>query len=116
MRKIVASAAMPKVELDGMAFEVRMSDGDVYAAGRGVVAECAQLRVDDPWAVRIAIERICGVIDSALGDGAMLKIAQGKPVSLAFALKVFNAIVESCAARYQAYIRQEYLPAGRGVQ
>lgn len=110
MQKIV-NVEMPKIEIGGMEFELRMSDGDVYAAGRDVVAECAHLQTGDPWAVRIVIERICGVIDEALGSGAMAKIAQGKPVSLAFALKVFNGIVESCAARYSNYIRREYLPS-----
>ncbi len=114
MRKLAFDSKMPKIEIGGMMFELRMSDGDVYAAGRDVVAECAHLQTGNPWAVRAVIERICGMIDEALGSGAMAKIAQGKPVSLAFALKVFNGIVESCSARYSNYIRREYLPAQKG--
>lgn len=111
MQRGKSYAEMPGIEIEGMTFELRMSDGDVYAAGRRVLEDCARLRVIDEFAVKDMIWRICGLIDDALGDGAMAKIAGGRAVTLMFALSVLNVIVQTCAARYQEYIRHEYIPA-----
>ncbi len=111
MRKSAANAENLMIEIHGVRFELQMSDGDIYAAGRHVLEDCARLRVTDEDAVHEMIWRICGLIDDALGEGAITKIVRGRAVTLMSALSILNIIVQTCAARYQEYIRREYLPA-----
>ena len=97
------------VQILGQPFELRMPDGEIYAQGRRVIAQCMALDVRDENAARVLIERICTVTDEALGRGAMAKIAQGRVVTLPFALKIFNELIGGCAARYKTYLKREYL-------
>lgn len=113
MRKITVETEAPKIEINGIEFQYRMGDGDIYWAGRDVLAKCAALDVSNEGAIIDALNMICGVIDDILGGGAMLKIMGGKPVSMSAAMKIFNGIIEDCNARYTAYIRREYTGGGK---
>ena len=113
MRKISVEIEAPKVEINGIVFEVQASDGDIYRMGRETVAKCMALNVEDADAVRKVIESICETIDYALGKGAVVRIAQGKPININAALKLLNAIVEDCASRYRPYVQNEYLRGGK---
>lgn len=106
-------AETPKIEIDGKAFEIRQSDGEIYHSGREVLAKCLKLDVSNPDAVLMVLKEICSVIDDALGAGAMKQIVGDTPVSLPFALKVLNMIVRECGERYAGYIRREYLGGKR---
>lgn len=113
MRKITVETDAPKIEINGIVFEYRMSDGEVYWAGRYVLAKCAALDISNEGAIIDALNMICMVIDDILGRNAMSKIMNGKPVSMSAALKVLNGILEDCNARYTAYIRREYTGGGK---
>lgn len=112
MRKITVETDSPKIEINGIVFEYRMSDGEVYWSGRDVLAKCAALDVSNDGAILDALGMICSVIDSILGKGAMQKIMGDKPVSMSAALKVLNGIIEDCNSRYTAYIQREYTGGG----
>lgn len=112
MRKITVETDAPKIEINGIVFEYRMSDGEVYWAGRDVLAKCATLDVSNEGAIIDALNMICSAIDSILGKGAMQKIMGDKPVGMSAALKVLNSVIEDCNARYTAYIRREYTGGG----
>lgn len=112
MRKITVETEAPKIEINGIEFRYRMADGDIYWAGRDVLAKCAALDISDEHAIMDALNMICEVIDQIIGDGAMAKIMGGKPVSMSTALKVLNGIIEDCNARYTAYLRREYTGGG----
>lgn len=113
MRKITVETEAAKIEINGIVFEYRMGDGDIYWAGRDVLAKCAALDVSNEGAIIDALNMICGVIDDILGGGAMQKIMGSKPVSMSAALKVLNGIIEDCNARYTAYLRREYTGGGK---
>lgn len=112
MRKITVETDAPKIEINGIVFEYWMSDGEVYWAGRDVLAKCAALDVSSEGAIIEALNMTCGAIDHILGNGAMAKIMGGKPVNMSTALKVLNGLVEDCNARYTAYLRREYTGGG----
>lgn len=113
MRKIIVDTEAAKIEINGIVFEYRMSDGEIYWIGRDVPAKCAALDVSNEGVIIDALNMICGAIDQILGNGAMAKIMGGKPVSMSAALKVLNGIIEDCNARYTAYIRREYTGGGK---
>lgn len=112
MRKITVETDAPKIEINGIVFEYRMSDGEVYWTGRDVLAKCAALDVSSEGAIIDALNMICSAIDSILGKGAMQKIMGDKPVGMSAALKVLNGIIDDCNARYTAYIQREYTGGG----
>ena len=112
MRKITVETELPKIEINGIEFQYRMGDGEIYWAGRDVLAKCAALDVSNEGAIIAALNMICMVIDDILGIGAMQKIMGGKPVGMGAALKVLNGIIEDCNARYTAYLRREYTGGG----
>ena len=116
MKRCGNYAEAPRITIGSMEFEMRMSDGDVYAAGRRILADCVQLCVSDEYAVCDMIRSICALLDDVLGEGAMAKIAGGRAVTLPFALKTFNVVMQTCAARYREYIRHEYLPPVRSTK
>ena len=109
MRKIAVDIEAARIEINGVAFELQMSDGDICHAGRAVLARCAALDVNNPDAVRGALEMICGTLDDMLGRGAVAKIMQSRPINMVTALRLLNGVIEDCNARYTAYIRREYL-------
>lgn len=113
MRKIKVDVERPRIEINGIAFEMRMSDGEIYHAGRAVAAACLRLNVADETAVLKTIQNVCSVVDDALGAGAMKRIFGNTPVSLPAALKVLNAIVKDCSDRYAEYIRGKYTGGAR---
>lgn len=108
MSKIKAGVYAAKIEIDGKVFELNQSDGDIYHNGRKVLAQCLRLNTGDSDAVLKVLQDVCGVIDSALGTGAVKKIVGDKPVTLPMALKILNTIIETCGGRYAAYIQREY--------
>lgn len=112
MRKITVETELPKIEINGIEFQYRRSDGEIYWVGRDVLAKCAALDVTNEGAIIEALNMICSAIDHILGDNAMMRIMQGKPVSMSTALKVLNGIIEDCNARYTAYLRREYTGGG----
>ena len=113
MRKITVETELSKIEINGIEFQYRMGDGEIYWAGRDVLAKCAALDISNEGAIIDALNMICMVIDDILGRGAMQKIMNGKPVSMSTALKVLNGILDDCNARYTAYVRREYTGGGK---
>lgn len=113
MKKAMVYPEALKISIGGMEFEQKKSDGEIYAAGRATLADCLKLDVTDEGAVLNVLQNLCVFIDDTLGAGAMKKIVGEKAVSLPMALKVLNAIIETCGKRYAAYIRSEYLGGGR---
>ena len=113
MEKTMVYPEALKISIGGMEFEQKKSDGEIYAAGRAILADCLKLDVTDEGAVLNVLQNLCVFIDDTLGAGAMRKIVGEKAVSLPMALKVINTIIETCGKRYAAYIQREYLGGGR---
>lgn len=113
MIKAVVCVDTPKIIIGGMGFEQKKSDGEVYAAGRAVLADRLKLDATDECAVLKVLQNLCGFIDETLGTGSVKKIVGDKAVSLPMALKIFNTINETCGKRYEAYVRSEYLGGKR---
>ena len=113
MKKAMVYPETLKISIGGMEFEQKKSDGEIYAAGRAILADCLKLDVTDECAVLNVLQNLCGFIDDTLGAGAMKKIVGENSVSLPVALKVINTIIETCGKRYAAYIQREYLGGGR---
>lgn len=111
MKKINVNNERTSVEINGVKYDVRQSDGDVYHAGRKILFQCLNLRADDSGTILAALRDICVVIDDALGAGAMKKIVGDTPVTFPLALKILNVILSECGAKYADYINAEYLGA-----
>ncbi len=114
MKRTANKRAAHTVQINNDVYAVRLSDCEIYAEGKKILAECVLLNVCDAEAVRKVLGHIAEFVDSALGAGAMRRIADGRPVGMTLALNTLNAIVEQSAARYAEYVSREYLPKAVG--
>lgn len=109
MKKITVSFENPKIEINGRVFELRRSYEDIIADRNAVLRLCAAMDTGNAEDVRNTIKMICETIDGILGAGAMLLLADGKPVSIGAAMKIMSGIVETAREAYNGYISSEYL-------
>lgn len=104
----MTSVAADRVRIAGMDFELRISDGEVCAQAIRLARACFELDLGDPQAILALLHKMADAIDNMLGTGAMLKIADGRPVSMQMCLGALNEIVSQCAHGYRAHV-EEYL-------
>ncbi len=91
----------PSLEVNGQAFELQMSDADIFDRALKIGAKYARINEKTPPAqVLKAVRECAGVVDEMLGEGAMRKISGGKPVRMADALRVMTLIAEAAARGY----------------
>lgn len=91
-------------------YEIKLSDCDVHAEGREILAKCLLLDITDKNAVAEMLEKSAALVDRAFGNGTMRRIADGKPVGFGDVLAVINPLVDECGRRYEGYVAREYLP------
>ena len=98
----------PQVEVNGHVFEPLRSDGQVYKDALAIKAKYEKLDTNDPEAVLTAVDEACEYVDAVLGEGAMLKISDGKPVSINSAINAMLKIAEAVVASYSTNIKKLY--------
>lgn len=104
----MTSVATDKVRIAGMDFDLYVSDGEVCAQATALARDCFALDLGDPQETLALLHKMADAIDNMLGTGAMLKIADGRPVSMQMCLGALNEIVSQCAHGYKAHV-EEYL-------
>lgn len=109
MKNVIVSFDAPKVSINGMEFECMLSPMELQGKCRKYMTQLFDMDVEDETQIRDTIAAACDIVDDALGGGAMVKIAAGKPVSLPAALKVLNAIISATGSDYREYVRREYM-------
>lgn len=102
MKKItIEFQPAPSLEVNGHTFELQMSDADIFDRAMLVQGKMRKMNAETPVKQIVKTIRECAAwIDEILGEGAMLKIANGKPVRMTDALKVMNAVAEAAAESY----------------
>lgn len=109
MKNVIVNFDAPKVSINGHAYECMISPMELQAKCRGYMAQLYDMDTTDETQIRDTIAAACDLVDDALGSGAMVQIAAGKPVSLPAALQVINAIMNAVNGEYRDYLRREYM-------
>ncbi len=109
MRSYTVNAEPVKLSVNGIVFELLVSDAMAQAQIMDYLAQTAALRVASPSDVETVLRAGCNLIDSILGGGACLRIFGKTPVSLGHIISLLTQICNDCAAAYKSYLKKEYL-------
>jgi len=91
----------PKIEVCGHVYELKMSDAEIFDRALMLSDKYRALNEKSPTrTIMKALKECAAIVDSILGDGAMVEIADGKPVRIADMLELMALITREAAASY----------------
>lgn len=108
MKKLTFNFDTPQIDVNGHIFELKVSDIDVVEMALKASFEFKNIKSDDVDAIISAVRKCEQYIDTMLGEGALKKISDGKPVSLLKAVEVMTVIARETAIAYNERIKDEY--------
>lgn len=102
MKQITLRHEQPQISIDGMVFDLRMSDYDIVKRCQDIFTRFKDYaktkhNVDE---IISDLTSIRNTVDDILGEGAMAKLAQGKPVGIALAIEWVAAIAQAMSEEY----------------
>lgn len=109
MRSYTVNTEPVKVSVNGIAFELIVSDAMAQAQIMEYLANTGALRITSPADVETVLRAGCNLIDSILGGGACVRIFGKTPISLGHILSLLMQIGKDCASAYRKYLETEYL-------
>lgn len=108
MRKIQIEIDQPEIEVNGHVFKVKEADVDILDTALQMQAEFSKLNPTETDKIIKAINEVRAYIDKILGEGALAKIADGKPIGIEKAVKIMTIICKEIVAQYSEAINDEY--------
>lgn len=108
MQKLTFDFAPQQIEINGIVFDIRVSDAEIIQTALDTAEEFKALATDDPAAVLAAVARCQSYIDAMLGEGALASIANGRPVNLVSAIKIMTEIALTVVSTYNQKIEDDY--------
>lgn len=102
MKEISLRHEQPKIKIDGIVFDLRMSDYEIIQFGEMAIKrfDGYTTRKHSPAEVISDLKYLRGVIDSILGKGAMAKLGKGMPVSIALSIEWIADITTAVSEEY----------------
>ena len=97
-----------KLEINGHIFSVSKSDVDILNKCEELQVKYGDLKKGDIAGVKGAVNAFIAYIDEILGEGAVLKISGGKPVSISCAVNWLVAICAEITRAGDDYISGKY--------
>lgn len=108
MRSLTIDFDVPKIEINGIVFELQKSDADVMKDAILLANKYRRTDLSTEDAVLEALGTICGYVDTILGEGAMKKISGGRPIGVNKALECMTLIAREAARSYSDTIAEDY--------
>ena len=102
MKEITLRHEQPQIRIDGLLFNLQMSDYDIIKRCNEIFTKYrdydkSKHSVDE---IIADLTTIRSTIDAMLGDGAMAKLAQDKPVGIALAIEWVATIAKALSEEY----------------
>ena len=97
-----------QIGINGHIFDVKQSDIDIINKCVEFQGKYAGLQKDDVAEIKNAVNSFIAYIDEILGDGAVLKISGGKPVSISCVVSWLIAICGEITRVNDEYISEKY--------
>ncbi len=99
MRQLTLRVEDMDIAINGQPFALRMSDAALFTRAQAVLDSCATLADAPVTAARVldAARQVTGLIEEALGEGAVGRISGGRPVSLPLAVEWLAALAGEAA-------------------
>ncbi len=108
MKEIALQYEMPKIKINGMVFDLQMSEYDVVCLTISAI-EKYQDRVDYDAAteeILAGLGELNGMIDAVLGEGAVERLADGRPVGLRLITSWLTSILKAICEEFTEYAVQ----------
>ena len=98
----------PTLCINGITFDVRMSDADILTRSLKLAAEYEDADITDAPTVQAVYAAYWAFIDDVLGEGALDQIRKGKPIWVTQLQTIAIQIAAAAAASYDEYVDEEY--------
>ena len=100
---------VPKLKVNGHIFELNMSDYEVMNMSNALQKKYKDLgSATDRDVILGAVKEVVDGIDKILGEGAVAKISNGKPVSIATAMRWLRVITQEAMEVYADELARSY--------
>ena len=99
MRQLTLRVEDAGLTINGERFTLRMTDVELFTRAQAVLDRCAALADEPVTPARVldAARLVTGLIDEALGEGATMRVSEGRPVSLPLAVEWLAALAQEAA-------------------
>lgn len=108
MKNNVIEFEQSEVMINGKVYPILMSDVDIIESVLDIQNKYDSLDISDPKAVCEAIVYVSEWANKALGEHALEKISNGRPVNLLQAMQIVTAVNEAVAESYTERVVAEY--------
>ena len=99
----------PKLVVNGNIFELQISDHELMAMSANLQKKYRSMNAETPNdEVLAAVAEVVEGIDRILGEGAVAKIANGKPVSIVTAVRWLRLITQEAMEAYAEELAAQY--------
>lgn len=104
MRELTLRVESPRITVNGIAFDMLLSDVELYMQIHNLFTRLSVAggETASPESVLAATREAVALVEAALGEGAVRRIAGEKPVSLPLALEWLGAMAAETAEHYVA--------------
>lgn len=109
MRELNFSFHVPQIKINGLVFDLKKSDIEICEIAKNAQERLRGLNTEDVDEIISACKATAFDIDSILGDGALAKIAGGKPIGIIKQIEILVAIASEGTREYIDYVKNEYL-------
>ena len=99
MRQLTLRVEDAGITINGERFALRMTDVELFMRAQAVLDTCTALADTSAGAAHVmdAARAVTGLIEEALGEGAVARISGGRPVSLPLAVEWLAALARDAA-------------------
>jgi hypothetical protein len=97
-----------EIDINGDVFGIQKSDVDILNRSAELQLKYINLQKDDLQSIKNAVNETIALIDEILGEGAVVKISGGKPVSVRLAVEWLTAICAEVSGANDEYIEELY--------
>jgi len=113
MIKITLPVENPQIEINGIVFDLQMSEVEIMARANELQKKWSEKYSEKP-ASEFTPEQIipdmqeaCSFIDEMLGAGATKRLSHGRPVRLQLMIRWITRVAEAAAATYAEAVTGE---------
>jgi hypothetical protein len=99
VRELLLRVETPQININGHRFDLRLSDLELFTRAQALFERYERF-TDTPHPPREVLEaarEVAALLEEALGEGALMKISDGRPVSLALAMEWLAALAQEAA-------------------
>lgn len=109
MKKLTLTVPeLEQIEINGETFDVLMSDIDIINKSADYHKKYKNIGTTDIEKTRTAVNEAVGIIDNILGDGAVKRISQGRPVGMITITNWLTAISRAVSEKADEKIGDKY--------